>query len=164
MMAKKKVAYPDVNHLTILKPDPIIYGGKIYETEINLVLRERLENNPVQMASIYLLEKIHLYDKSITNPLGRLMITLFNQETPDNLHLRMSVSEDMENMALKLDESTAEFTNWFLFTNQDIDLEEQERIASSILLAKNDDELVDILISELLYGAMVRDDWPPPRF
>lgn len=156
-----------LDHL-ILKPDPIIYGGRAYEICVN-VIDESIEENPVQLASIYWLQKLKVWGKEVLNPLGYLMLLIYNQETSESLGFRMTVQDDMEKMVLHLSENSAEVTNQFLFpSNQGLEMDEmmdeKERIASEVLTAKNEDELRLVLIADLLYHAMVNniEDWPPP--
>jgi hypothetical protein len=42
--------------LMILDNDPIVYGGKIYHTELS-ILMEELDNHPDQLAALFKLKK-----------------------------------------------------------------------------------------------------------
>ncbi|WP_297085775.1 hypothetical protein [uncultured Draconibacterium sp.] len=156
----------ELDHL-ILKPDPIIYGDRAYEICVN-VIDESIEENPVQLASVYWLQKLRMWGKEVLNPLGYLMLLIYNQETSESLGFRMTEQDDMEKMVLHLSENSAGVTNQFLFpSNQGLEMEEmmeeKERVASEVLTAKNEDELRLVLIGDLLYHAMVNniEDWPP---
>lgn len=164
-MKNKKYKIPE-DFNSVLYPDPIIYGGKVYKAEVSVINELQLQNSPVQIAALHRLNLSNAWPYPIINPLGHIIFSIFNQETSDDkLDLRLSVRDDMENMALKLSSSSPEETDYFLLANTDTDYEEQERIAKQIALAKDDDELRDLLIMELLYQAMINalDDWPPAR-
>lgn len=164
----KPVKYKiQIDGFSILKPDPIFYGGRFYEIEIDVVLMEDIENNPVQIGAIYQLNKKGIWSPTIKNPLGELVFHVFNSETPDNFDLKGSVRNDMEQMAYELFHSTAQATNNYLFAHfEELDKEEYEselgRVASQLIQAKNDEKIRDILISDLLFDAMKYnvDDWP----
>ena len=150
-------------HLFVLKPDPIEYGDKVYEIEVSYV-EDAVQKNPVQLAAIHWLQKDHMWHNGIKNPLGELIFLIFNQEIPDKLNLSMSERDDMENVAYDFYIGSAEETNKFLFESTDKSIEDQERIASEVLSAKDKDVLREILIGNVMYEAMMTnfDNWPLP--
>lgn len=162
---KNKISYQiSSKHLFVLKPDPIKYGDQVYEIEVNFI-EDSIQNNPVQLAAIYWLQKLqHPRSTTSKNPLGELMFFIFNQETDDKLNYSMAARDDMENAAYDLYDGTIEETNRFLFESTETSMDELERIASEVLSAKDEDELREILIDGVLYEAMITnfDHWPLP--
>ncbi|WP_167616988.1 hypothetical protein [Maribellus sediminis] len=148
--------------ILILKPDPIIYGGRSYEIKINVIMEEFL-SCPVQLAAIYRLQKIGLWHEEIKNPLGELMLIIFNDETPDKLNYSIAVRDDLEQMVYELSRLSARETNNFLFETTEKDKIQQEQIAAELLGARDDDQLREILIAEVLFDAMGTnlENWPP---
>ena len=146
--------------------EPIIYGGKIYYTELN-ILMEKLANNPVQLAALYILKRVE-WSYKIENPVGELIFSIYNTEILHDKKVRGSIREDMENQANDLRLSTVEETNDFLFAQyKELEPEEQiakiDRIATKLLSAKDEVEISDVLIYDLLFEAMKYnlDNWPP---
>ncbi len=123
---------------------------------------EEFLNNPVQLAAIYRLQKKGLWHNGIKNPIGELMLTIFNENTPDELNFSSSVRDDLEKMVYDLSLSSANETDNFLFTTTEVDKQSQERIASELLLNENDEQLRKILIAEVLFDAMGTnlENWP----
>jgi hypothetical protein len=165
-MKPKSYKLPDFK-LLMTDNEPIIYGGKIYFTELN-ILMEKLANNPVQFAALYKLKRME-WSYKIENPLGELIFSIYNTETSYDKNMRGSIREDMENQAYDLRLSTIEESNDFLFAQyKELEPEEEtaeiERIANELLSAKDEVEIRDVLIYDLLYEAMKYnlDDWPPP--
>jgi hypothetical protein len=165
-MKIKKYKIPEVNHLVLL-PEPVFYNEKEVISSISVIEELNFQDNPIQIAALNILKKRDYWEK-IRNPLGQLIFTVFNEETPDQFDFRMTVRQDLQDKAYELYLGTVEDVDKFLFASN-TELEPEEaireclRIAAKITNANDDDELRDILIGELLYEAMsFHDDWPPP--
>jgi hypothetical protein len=96
-MKIKKYKIPEVNHLVLL-PEPVFYNEKEVISSISVIEELNFQDNPIQIAALNILKKRDYWEK-IRNPLGQLIFTVFNEETPDQFDFRMTVRQDLQDKA-----------------------------------------------------------------